>query len=151
MYSQVLGVTMWASGGGWALLCRPHWGHCFSWSPRQVGPKRQLFRWQCAWETASIFAEFEEVEKEASLSLAGCEVCQIPCFFVGPSWSFDDPSWVCHRGLPSQGCWGLGWRWRRAGSRDGWEQLGWAAREEWGSRGTGTGNDRWICPLGGRK
>lgn len=56
------------------------------------------------WKIASIFAEFEEVEK-VSFSPAGHEVCQIPCFSVGPSRNFDGPSWDRHLRPPSQGCW----------------------------------------------
>lgn len=56
-------------------------------------------------EIASIFAEFEEVEKELSLSLAGCGVRHIPWWFVDPAWSFDDPNWGAHP-LWAAGVWG---------------------------------------------
>ena len=65
--------------------------------------KGQSFWWQPVWEMASIFAEFEEVEKEISLSLAGGEVSQIPCFFVGLPWSLDDPARTVTEGSPPQG------------------------------------------------
>lgn len=54
--------------------------------------KGRSFWWQPVWKTASIFAEFEEVEKEISLSSAGQEVCQVPCFSVGLSWSLIIPA-----------------------------------------------------------
>lgn len=79
------------AGGGGCCSANPQQGLCFPKSPCQVGPKGQSFWWQPTWKMASIFAEFQEVERVSLRPLDG-EVCQIRCFSVGLSWSFDDPS-----------------------------------------------------------
>lgn len=127
------------------------WGHCFSCSLCAVRPTGQPFWRQPVWKTTSIFAEFEEVEKEVSLSPAGCQVCRIPCCCVDcpgvlmiPADTVTEgyhlPGWLgfrgCTEGEPGVGMAGNSW----ADQQEGNEEAGGCGQEM-----------RRVCPLGGRK